>query len=305
TPEHSELSTEPVGEVVEPEVPSPESVVAQPEPEVPSTEPVIAQPELEVPSMESTAPSPEPEAAPSVELPSWLLEMADAGEEKEAAGEVPEGLEWREEELPAWLKELSEQEASGEGLPPPAPTPSIEEVPAIQPEPVSEWTPEEAPVAEVEPEVSEKSVEPLPLETAWVPEVEAPVQPVVAETAGAEVEAIESTKELPSKELETPAAPPPEQPEMPVTEEADKLHSILEEAWKEINQDHPTRAAELYSSLIRQNYHLEEMITDLQDALYRFPLDVGLWVSLGDAHLHKDDLQEALNAYTKAEELVR
>jgi cytochrome c-type biogenesis protein CcmH/NrfG len=30
-----------------------------------------------------------------------------------------------------------------------------------------------------------------------------------------------------------------------------------------------------------------------------------MWVTLGDAHSKKSDLQEALNAYIKAEELVR
>jgi cytochrome c-type biogenesis protein CcmH/NrfG len=290
SPETPEPSPQPAAAVVEPEAPSPELEVAQPEPEVPSPEPA--------------APSPEPEAAPSEELPAWLLEIAETGEEKEATGEVPEGLEWREEELPAWLKELSEEEVATEGLLPPEPGPSIEEVPALQQEAVSEWTPEEEAVVELEPEVSEKLVEPQPLETGWVPEVKAAPQPVVTEMAGVEVEALEATKELPSKELEPPVAPP-EQPVVAAIEEPDTLRTVLEEAWKEINQDHPAQAAELYSSLIKQNYHLDEMITDLQDALYRFPLDVGLWVSLGDAHLHKDDLQEALNAYTKAEELVR
>ena len=304
SPLPAEVIPEPAEPSLETAGPSPQPVAAEAEPEAPSAEPVVAHLEPEIPSPESAAPSPEPEAAPSEELPAWLLEMAETGEEKEAAGEVPEGLEWREEELPAWLKELSEEETTAERLLPPEPAPSIEEIPAVKPEAVSEWTPEEAPVAEVEPEGSEKLVEPQPLETAWVPEVEAAPQPAVTEMAGAEVEALETTKELPSKELETPAAPA-EQPVVPAIEEPDTLRTVLEEAWKEINQDHPTRAAELYSSLIKQNYHLDEMITDLQDALYRFPLDVGLWVSLGDAHLHKDDLQEALNAYTKAEELVR
>jgi len=47
------------------------------------------------------------------------------------------------------------------------------------------------------------------------------------------------------------------------------------------------------------------MDMDVQEALYRFPVDVNLWVVLGDAHLRTDDLQDALDAYTKAEDLVR
>jgi len=43
----------------------------------------------------------------------------------------------------------------------------------------------------------------------------------------------------------------------------------------------------------------------VQEALYRFPVDTNLWVVLGDAHLRTDDLQDALDAYSKAEDLVR
>ena len=83
------------------------------------------------------------------------------------------------------------------------------------------------------------------------------------------------------------------------------LSIVLDEAWKALEQSLPSQAAELYSSLIKQDYRLDEVITDLQDALYNFPLDVNLWVDLGDAYFRKENLQEALNAYTKAEELVR
>jgi len=57
--------------------------------------------------------------------------------------------------------------------------------------------------------------------------------------------------------------------------------------------------------LIKQNYQLDEIIKDLQDAVYRFPVYVDMWVSLGDAYFRSEELQEALNAYTKAEKLVR
>jgi cytochrome c-type biogenesis protein CcmH/NrfG len=57
--------------------------------------------------------------------------------------------------------------------------------------------------------------------------------------------------------------------------------------------------------LIKQNYHLDEIIKDLHEALYRFPVNIDMWVTLGDAYFHTDDLSEALSAYTKAEELVR
>ena len=59
-----------------------------------------------------------------------------------------------------------------------------------------------------------------------------------------------------------------------------------------------------YGILIDKKQMLSEVITDLNEALYRFPIDVSIWESLGDAHMHAGHLQEALNAYTKAEEYL-
>jgi cytochrome c-type biogenesis protein CcmH/NrfG len=71
------------------------------------------------------------------------------------------------------------------------------------------------------------------------------------------------------------------------------------------NQGSTQEAAEKYTELIRQNLHLEEVIKDLQDALYRYPVDVNLWVALGDAYIHTENLKEALSTLSKAEDLVR
>jgi len=59
-----------------------------------------------------------------------------------------------------------------------------------------------------------------------------------------------------------------------------------------------------YGILIDKKQLLPEVITDLNEALYRFPIDVSIWESLGDAHMHAGHLQDALNAYTKAEEYL-
>ena len=60
-----------------------------------------------------------------------------------------------------------------------------------------------------------------------------------------------------------------------------------------------------YDALIREERLLHEVIQDLHEALYRFPVDVEIWQALGDAHLRAGQLKEALEAYTKAEELLR
>ena len=60
-----------------------------------------------------------------------------------------------------------------------------------------------------------------------------------------------------------------------------------------------------YGKLIKNRELLPEIIRDLKEALYRFPVDISLWQTLGDAYMRSDQLTEALEAYTKAEELLR
>jgi cytochrome c-type biogenesis protein CcmH/NrfG len=60
-----------------------------------------------------------------------------------------------------------------------------------------------------------------------------------------------------------------------------------------------------YAKLIKKGRLLEEVIHDLREATYRFPVDVIVWQTLGDAYMRANHLQEALDAYNKAEELLR
>ncbi len=62
---------------------------------------------------------------------------------------------------------------------------------------------------------------------------------------------------------------------------------------------------EHYNKLIQSQHMLGEVIQDLHEALYRYPVDVGIWQSLGDAFMRSGQIQDALDAYTKAEELLR
>ena len=64
-------------------------------------------------------------------------------------------------------------------------------------------------------------------------------------------------------------------------------------------------ALEAYSRMIRKGRFVEEAIHDLRDAVYRYPVDVSVWQTLGDAYMRANRLQEALDAYNKAEELLR
>jgi competence ComEA-like helix-hairpin-helix protein len=88
--------------------------------------------------------------------------------------------------------------------------------------------------------------------------------------------------------------------------EAIDIHQLtLIQARNALIQSDTSKALSHYTSLIQARQALPEVIQDLNEALYRFPLDIHIWEALGDAHMRAGHLQEALNAYTKAEELIR
>ena len=60
-----------------------------------------------------------------------------------------------------------------------------------------------------------------------------------------------------------------------------------------------------YGKLIKKGKHLEEVIGNLSESLYRYPVEVSIWQALGDAYMRANRLKEALEAYNKAEELIR
>jgi tetratricopeptide (TPR) repeat protein len=80
---------------------------------------------------------------------------------------------------------------------------------------------------------------------------------------------------------------------------------LLGEAQVSLQRGDLAGAIELYSRMIRKGRNVEETIRDLRDAVYRFPVEVTVWQTLGDAYMRANRLQEALDAYNKAEELLR
>ena len=49
----------------------------------------------------------------------------------------------------------------------------------------------------------------------------------------------------------------------------------------------------------------EGRVEEVSETLRRHPVNVEFWQVLGDSYMRIDDLQQALDAYTKAEELLR
>ncbi len=60
-----------------------------------------------------------------------------------------------------------------------------------------------------------------------------------------------------------------------------------------------------YSRLIKKGHLLDDVIKDLLEATHRYPVDVNIWQTLGDAYMRVNRLEDALDAYTKGEELLR
>ena len=80
---------------------------------------------------------------------------------------------------------------------------------------------------------------------------------------------------------------------------------ILGSARNELSRSNIPGALEMYGKLIKKGRFLDETIFDLREALYRYPVEVSIWQTLGDAYMRANRLQDALDAYTKAEELLR
>jgi tetratricopeptide (TPR) repeat protein len=116
--------------------------------------------------------------------------------------------------------------------------------------------------------------------------------------------------------MKNPPAPEPgEQPRVEKKKPARTVHTpkaegptnvnVLVQAKGELDRGDIPTALDHYGKLIKKGKHLEETIRDLTESIYRYPVEVGIWQTLGDAYMRANRLKEALEAYNKAEELIR
>ncbi|HAL17737.1 MAG TPA: hypothetical protein DCP32_13625 [Anaerolineaceae bacterium] len=306
---------ETTAEEVEPPVLTVEETV--PTPEV--TEPIAAEPAQE-------------------ELPDWLKESLETEEEepKEEIEQTPE---------PRIFRRVSEWVADEAVETPAEVHPQAEIMPELnteaEPEAEIQPVPEESAEIETPAESLEASTEPAaPVEDTEVEAVPEWLQDLTlehprkvtgmlvnAETPPDWLKELESEgtkvppEELPYAAPAEPAAWMAEQGEISKSEAVDDtspLHpgpspvatpasssSDLYNAQAALNRQEIEGALEYYNKLISRGEALEDTIHDLRDALYRYPIDISIWQALGDAYARSNQLQEALDAYTKAEELLR
>jgi hypothetical protein len=231
---------------------------------------------------ETTEPAAETIApVPAADLTPGWSEPADQPLPRTDTGGLPSwlrGLDQGEtqsaaqDDLPAWLRD-----DTGEVVAEPV---------KIEPTRADEWQPTE----EAEPFVAPPEETPKP----------APKR---------RPERAEGKKPAPAvRKSESPAQPEPYRE--PLTRKgvgtmATNEDPVLSSARNELSRSNIPGALNTYAKLIKRARFLDEVIFDLREALYRYPVEVSIWQSLGDAYMRANRLQDALDSYTKAEELLR
>ncbi len=221
------------------------------------------------------------------ELPEWLKDIEQPAASDELTSSIPDWLKETESQAPADANWISEAEI----VSPPAereeqPTPVVDELPA--------WLKgldDQLPAAELDlhPE------SPSPNTSDQVDAQDLGLEETIQSQDSLEIPESNATQEPPAAEI--PIANVPEPP-------PDGAGDI-ENARQLLESGQIEAALEMYNRLIENHSSLEEIIKHLQEALYRHPVDIGLWQSFGDALAKTNRLQEALDAYTKAEELLK
>jgi tetratricopeptide (TPR) repeat protein len=251
--------------------------------------PVVTPPSAGVPEP-PTQPqpvSPAP-AAPDEGVPDWLNDMRAPAEQAQAA----------QEDLPDWLKDQSADEQ------PPATVPAPVWEPA-EPAPapvlgVMEPPPAAVPVAGPPP----TPVEPVPPMPS-APAQSAPATPPAVDPAPIQPPAPAVQAPQPAAANSAPQAPAPRPAVRETGLLGDKDGPALQKARDLLAHGGLDAAVSEYAKLVKRGKLLEEVIYDLKEATYTHPVDVVIWQTLGDAHMRANQLQDALDAYTKAEELLR
>ncbi len=238
-------------------------------------------------SMEDTVPTGDRPAYEGTEEPEpeiedtgdWLASLGVEQEEAEAAKEAD--FEEQFELEPEPEQELPEEEAPFDREPEPGMELPAEEVLEFEPEP---------PAAEVQPTESEEWQ--LEIDEEAAAPVEADLPPLTPPEEAVD-ELFETAEPQPAEE--TPPSPP----------QAETAEDQLDAARQAVSGGNIDKALASYGKLIKKGKLIDQIIKDLNDATMRHPINVKLWQTLGDAYLRLDNLQDALDAYSKAEDLIR
>lgn len=238
---------------------------AEPEPAEASVE--ILTSGVSIPPVEVASPQePEESTSSDIELPEWLRSYEEEQQTQEPAWVPDESFQ--PESLPEEALPtwlLHEEEQTAH--PPEPPAKAIPETSSSTPE-LPEWL---KALQEPPPLPTEESLS-SPTPSEWIPEA----QPAVTTPSpGAPFHYVE------------PGTGPYAQAQLALR-----------------NGDF-SQAVNIYTQLINAGARLDDIIADLRTALAEHPHEVILWQTLGDACIRTNRIQDALDAYTKAEELLR
>ena len=239
------------------------------------------------------------ESAPQeAESPEWLRSME--ARVPESDDDIDSIQKTKPEDLPSWLEGLDQQDeqepaTASQDMPGWLKDEAEQEVTELEPTTPDDWKPadEAEPAQAIPPSISMEDPHPEPEPKQKQPPPPKPVEPA------------------PKPE---PAAPPEREPyREPVTRSRTGMTGMLSStqdpiliaAQNELTRSNIPAALEYYGKLIKKGKMLDEIIFDLREALYRYPVEVSIHQTLGDAYMRANRLQEALDSYTKAEELLR
>jgi tetratricopeptide (TPR) repeat protein len=245
---------------------------------------------------EKVASSPEP-----VE---WVEETAEAQWTSEATLPAiptqPEsiGESKVEEPLPAWLQGFDQSPVEPQDAAKPA---AVEDLP--------DWlkdydTPSEASLTQA----SDESIS----ISSWLKDQEVPEneQPAVNQVTVEDTQPIKIHHVQPENIVDRESAPA-EPVDAAVTEKSKPeapstvANPVIVQAQTAMQDGKIEQALNIYNHLIEEGQMLDEVVHDLRDSLYRYPVEISIWQTLGDAYIRSNHIQEALDAYTKAEELLK
>jgi len=183
------------------------------------------------------------------------------------------------------------------------PTTETKEQP-YEPQAISESSEETAEISSVEAvaatageppltEEPEKTLTPEPILPTWL--------------QGIDEESIPSTQTTPEglSEEATPETPLPEAAPIQQLEVNPAASDLLTTGQGALRHGNIEEALSNYEQLVKQGEMVEETIHDLREAIDRYPMEIPLYQLLGDAYMRTNHLQDAIDAYTKAEKLLR
>jgi hypothetical protein len=212
----------------------------------------------------------------------WLEGLAaKAGADEDEMTTAPED---RSEDTPGWLSGVDPEDPIDDGV-------EEQEIDLDASLPPGQTVPEWLQNVDDAPDADSKAA-PHP---EWLPDVPGEHRP-------------SRSSDWQPENLDPPEAPAPEpvsEPAAKPSKAAAQTAELLAGAAAALEANDHDRLLAHYTKLIASGRQVPDIIASIKEALRKHPVDVSLWEKLGDAYMKDGQLQQAMDSYTKAEDLVR